>query len=158
MLALPADEGAEARWSVDRIQVLVFGVQVALARTLMDWGLVPDAVIGQPGRGGGCVVSGALSLDDGARVIVTRSLACRPVPERVPWRSSILLDEAAPLIARFAEVSVAVHLSSRELVLSGANAAMDAALAELEAAGRRCQRVAWINASHCAKWIRCFSI
>jgi acyl transferase domain-containing protein len=115
--------------------------------------LVPDAVIGQSlGEVATAVVSGALSLDDGARVIVTRSLA-------VSTRSGkgamavvdLTLDEAAPLIARFAEVSVAVHLSPRELVLSGANAAMDAALAELEAAGRRCQRVAVDYASHCAE-------
>ena len=153
VLALPTDEGAEARWSVDRIQVLVFSVQVALARTLMDWGLVPDAVIGQSlGEVAAAVISGALLLDDGARVIVARSLA-------VSTRSGqgamavvdCTVDEATPVIARFPEVSVAVHLSPRELVLSGPNGAMDALLAALAASGCRCQRVAVDYASHCAE-------
>ena len=109
-LALPVDEGANALGSVDRIQVLVFGVQVALARTLMDWGLVPNAVIGQSlgQEAAAAVVSGASSA--GRR----RAGHRHPKPRcGDAYRDGgmavvdLTLNEAEDILATLPEISVA---------------------------------------------------
>ena len=59
---------------VDRIQPTLFTMQVALAATMMAYGARPGAVIGHSlGEAAAAVVAGALSLDDGVRVICRRS-------------------------------------------------------------------------------------
>jgi polyketide synthase 5 len=59
---------------IDRIQPTLFTMQVALAATMKSYGVMPGAVIGHSmGEAAAAVVAGALSLDDGVRVICRRS-------------------------------------------------------------------------------------
>jgi acyl transferase domain-containing protein/acyl carrier protein len=59
---------------IDRIQPALFTMQVALAATMRAYGVQPGAVIGHSmGEAAAAVVAGALSLDDGVRVICRRS-------------------------------------------------------------------------------------
>jgi polyketide synthase 5 len=59
---------------IDRIQPTLFSMQVALAATTRSYGVRPGAVIGHSlGEVAAAVVSGALSLEDGVRVICRRS-------------------------------------------------------------------------------------
>lgn len=59
---------------IDRIQPALFTMQVALAATMRAHGVQPGAVIGHSmGEAAAAVVSGALSLEDGVRVICRRS-------------------------------------------------------------------------------------
>jgi polyketide synthase 5 len=59
---------------IDRVQPTVFAIQVALAATMAAHGARPGAVIGHSmGETAAAVVAGALSLDDGVRVICRRS-------------------------------------------------------------------------------------
>ena len=59
---------------IDRIQPTLFTMQVALAATMRSYGVRPGAVIGHSlGEAAAAVVAGALSLEDGARVICRRS-------------------------------------------------------------------------------------
>jgi polyketide synthase 5 len=59
---------------IDRIQPTLFTMQVALAATMKAYGVRPGAVIGHSlGEAAAAVVAGALSLEDGARVICRRS-------------------------------------------------------------------------------------
>ncbi|MGE0783503.1 sulfolipid-1 biosynthesis phthioceranic/hydroxyphthioceranic acid synthase [Mycolicibacterium sp.] len=59
---------------IDRVQPTLFTMQVALAATMRSYGVAPGAVIGHSlGEVAAAVVAGALSLDDGARVICRRS-------------------------------------------------------------------------------------
>ena len=59
---------------VDRIQPTLFTMQVALAATMKSYGVAPGAVIGHSmGEVAAAVVAGALSLEDGVRVICRRS-------------------------------------------------------------------------------------
>ena len=59
---------------IDRIQPALFTMQVALAATMRAYGVQPGAVIGHSmGEAAAAVVAGALSLEDGVRVICRRS-------------------------------------------------------------------------------------
>ncbi len=59
---------------IDRIQPTLFTMQVALAATMKAYGVFPGAVIGHSmGEAAAAVVAGALSLEDGVRVICRRS-------------------------------------------------------------------------------------
>jgi acyl transferase domain-containing protein len=59
---------------IDRIQPALFTMQVALADTMKAYGVQPGAVIGHSmGEAAAAVVAGALTLDDGVRVICRRS-------------------------------------------------------------------------------------
>jgi polyketide synthase 5 len=59
---------------IDRIQPTLFTMQVALAATMRSYGVGPGAVIGHSlGEAAAAVVAGALSLEDGVRVICRRS-------------------------------------------------------------------------------------
>jgi polyketide synthase 5 len=64
----------EAVTGIDRIQPTLFTMQVALAATMRAYGVRPGAVIGHSlGEAAAAVVAGALSLEDGVRVICRRS-------------------------------------------------------------------------------------
>ncbi|WP_405090140.1 acyltransferase domain-containing protein [Micromonospora sp. NBC_01392] len=66
--------------SVDRIQTMIFAVQVGLAAVWRSYGVRPDAVIGHSvGELAAAVTSGALSLDDGARLSCRRSKLLRRI-------------------------------------------------------------------------------
>jgi polyketide synthase 5 len=59
---------------IDRVQPTLFTMQVALAATMHSYGVRPGAVIGHSlGEAAAAVVAGALSLEDGVRVICRRS-------------------------------------------------------------------------------------
>src|SRR5262249_5886508 len=59
---------------IDRVQPTLFTMQVALAATMKSYGVVPGAVIGHSmGEAAAAVVAGALSLEDGVRVVCRRS-------------------------------------------------------------------------------------
>jgi polyketide synthase 5 len=62
---------------IDRVQPTIFAMQVALAATMKSYGVVPGAVIGHSlGEVAAAVAAGALSLEDGVRVICRRSTLC----------------------------------------------------------------------------------
>lgn len=59
---------------INRVQPTLFAMQVALAATMRSHGVRPGAVIGHSlGEVAAAVVAGALTLDDGVRVICRRS-------------------------------------------------------------------------------------
>ncbi|WP_179473477.1 sulfolipid-1 biosynthesis phthioceranic/hydroxyphthioceranic acid synthase [Mycolicibacterium vinylchloridicum] len=68
---------AETVEGIHRVQPTIFAVQVAMAATMRSYGVAPGAVIGHSlGEVAAAVVSGALSLEDGVKVICRRSLLC----------------------------------------------------------------------------------
>ncbi|PJE06461.1 sulfolipid-1 biosynthesis phthioceranic/hydroxyphthioceranic acid synthase [Mycobacterium sp.] len=68
---------AETVTGIDRVQPTLFVMQVALAEAMRARGVRPGAVIGHSlGEVSAAVVAGALSLQDGLRVICRRSRLC----------------------------------------------------------------------------------
>ncbi|SPM35482.1 polyketide synthase [Mycobacterium rhizamassiliense] len=69
-----AMSAAETVSGIDRVQPTIFAMQVALAETMKSYGVHPGAVIGHSlGEAAAAVVAGALSLEDGLKVICRRS-------------------------------------------------------------------------------------
>ena len=112
----------------DRIQPTLFTMQVALAATMRSYGVRPSAVIGHSlGEAAAAVVAGALSLEDGLRVICRRSrlmsrIAGAGATASVELPAQQVLSE---LMARgINDVVVAVVASPQSTVIAGATQAV----------------------------------
>ncbi|MDM3973128.1 sulfolipid-1 biosynthesis phthioceranic/hydroxyphthioceranic acid synthase [Mycobacterium marseillense] len=108
----------------DRVQPTLFAMQVALAATMKAYGVRPGAVIGHSlGEAAAAVVAGAISLEDGVRVICRRSrlmsrVAGAGATASVELPAQQVLSE---LTARgINDVVVAVVASPQSTVIAGA--------------------------------------
>ncbi|MEV4054636.1 type I polyketide synthase, partial [Amycolatopsis sp. NPDC049688] len=142
---------AEALTRVDVVQPALWAVMVSLAELWRSFGVVPDAVVGHSqGEIAAAVVSGALSLEDGARVVALRSRAILALAG-----GGGMVSVAAPLAAVEARLtdglSIAAVNGPAAVVVSGAPAALDALVAACEADGVRAKRIPVDYASHSAQ-------
>ncbi|MFE6398041.1 type I polyketide synthase [Streptomyces alboflavus] len=145
-----ADDGAGDR--VDVVQPVLWAVLVSLAELWRSYGVEPAAVVGHSqGEIAAACVAGALSLDDGARVVSLRS---RLVAERLAGAGGMVSVTApvADVRARLAEFGDRLALAAvngpSSVVLSGDPKALDALVAACERDGVRARRVAVDYASH----------
>ncbi|WP_128382275.1 type I polyketide synthase, partial [Streptomyces cavernae] len=140
---------------VDVVQPVTWAVMVSLARLWQDCGVVPAAVVGHSqGEIAAAVVAGALSLEDGARVVALRSSLIGARLSGPGGMASVSLPEedVAALIAPWADrLSVAAVNSATATVVSGDSAALDELLATCEDTGVRSRRIAVDYASHSAQ-------
>ncbi len=106
-----------------RLQPTVFAVQIALAATMKAYGARPGAVIGYSmGEVAAAVVSGALSLEDGVRVICRRSrlmsrIAGAGIMASVEMPAKQVLSELT--LGGIKDVVVGVVASPQSTVISG---------------------------------------
>ncbi|MBH0777934.1 acyltransferase domain-containing protein [Nocardia sp. NEAU-351] len=106
---------------VDRIQTMIFVMQVGLARMWRSYGVTPGAVIGHSvGEIAAAVATGALSLADGARLICRRSILLRRVAGKGAMAmATIPLHEAAERLSGRTDLVAAIASSPLQCVLSG---------------------------------------
>ncbi|MGE2813699.1 sulfolipid-1 biosynthesis phthioceranic/hydroxyphthioceranic acid synthase [Mycobacterium heidelbergense] len=108
----------------DRIQPTLFTMQVALAATMASYGVRPGAVIGHSlGEAAAAVAAGALSLEDGVRVICRRSRLMSRVAGAGATASVELPAQQvfSELMARgINDVVVAIVASPQSSVIAGA--------------------------------------
>jgi polyketide synthase 5 len=137
---------------VERVQPTLFAMQVALAATLRSYGVRPGAVVGHSlGEAAAAVVAGALSLEDGARVICRRSrlmarIAGSGAMAAVELPAERVRDE---LVARGVDdVVVSVVSSPQSTVVGGATQAVRELIAAWEQRGVLAREVAVDVASH----------
>lgn len=135
----------------DVVQPALFAMYVGLAAMWRAWGVEPSAVVGHSqGEVAAAVVSGALSLADGARIVALRA---RAVQDHAPDGAMGLVErpvgEVMEELAAYGEaLSVAVVNTARSTVVAGDAGALDRFLAQMEATGAYCQRVDVDYASH----------
>ncbi|MFD8114258.1 type I polyketide synthase [Streptomyces microflavus] len=135
----------------DVVQPALFAMYVGLAAMWRAWGVEPSAVVGHSqGEVAAAVVSGALSLADGARIVALRA---RAVQDHAPDGAMGLVErpvgEVTEELAAYGEaLSVAVVNTARSTVVAGDAEALDRFLAQMEATGAYCQRVDVDYASH----------
>ncbi|WP_372665979.1 SDR family NAD(P)-dependent oxidoreductase [Amycolatopsis kentuckyensis] len=108
---------------VEVVQPALWAVMVSLAGLWRSFGVEPDAVVGHSqGEIAAACVAGALSLEDGARVVVTRSRLIAEKLAGLGAMASVTLPEGHVLDDR---LSVAVVNSPASVVMSGDPEAID---------------------------------
>ncbi|MFH9227189.1 type I polyketide synthase [Streptomyces lydicus] len=138
---------------VDVVQPVTWAVMVSLAELWRSVGVVPDAVLGHSqGEIAAAVVAGALSLEDGARVVALRSQVIGRELAGRGGMASIALPEAEvrQRIAKTAALGVAAVNGLSSTVVSGDADAVEAFVVACEADGVRARRIAVDYASHSA--------
>ncbi|MEZ0015240.1 type I polyketide synthase, partial [Kitasatospora sp. GAS206B] len=141
---------------VDVVQPVLWAVMVSLAEVWRAAGVRPNAVIGHSqGEIAAAVVAGALSLEDGARVVALRSRAIAGGLAGLGGMVSVNLpvSDVRERLAVWGEsrISVAAVNGPSSVVVSGEPAALDELLASCEADGVRARRVPVDYASHSAQ-------
>jgi acyl transferase domain-containing protein/acyl carrier protein len=136
---------------IDVVQPLTFLLQVSLASLWRSWGVEPEMVIGHSlGEVAAAAISGALSLEDAAKVICLRSRLMR----RRSGDGGMLAVDLPPasleeVLAPYAgRVSVAVENSRTACALSGDEAALAEIRRQLEERGVFCRNVQVDVAAH----------
>ncbi|HEX8118182.1 MAG TPA: type I polyketide synthase, partial [Pyrinomonadaceae bacterium] len=135
---------------IDVVQPLLFAVQVGLAAVWRSWGVEPDAVVGHSmGEVAAAHVSGALSLEDAARVICLRGRLLR----RLSGRGAMAVvelpaEQAEAAIASEQGVEVAASNGPRTTVVSGEAEAVRRLVAKWQAGNVYSREVAVDAASH----------
>ncbi len=137
---------------IDRVQPTIFAMQVALAETMRAYGVRPGAVIGHSlGEAAAAVVAGALSLDDGLRVICRRSrlmtrIAGSGAMASVELPAQQVLSELS--MRGLSDVALSVVASPTSTVVGGATASIRALVAAWEEKDVMAREVAVDVASH----------
>ncbi|GGW54704.1 phthiocerol synthesis polyketide synthase type I PpsA [Streptomyces lucensis JCM 4490] len=136
--------------TVDRIQTMIFAVQVALAAVWRSYGAAPAAVIGHSvGEIAAAVAADALSLTDGARLICRRSRLLRRVAGHGAMAmASVSFEEAERRLAGRTDVVPAIAASPHSAVVAGDPAAIEALVEQWQAEDVQMRRVASDVAFH----------
>ncbi|MCI3928605.1 type I polyketide synthase [Streptomyces sp. AN091965] len=151
MDVLRAADGAPPLERPDVVQPALFAVGVGLAGLWRDHGVEPTAVLGHScGEISAAAVSGALSLDDGARVVALWSQAQATLSGRGEMVSVMasLADVEAQLADYEGQVGVAAVNGPRSVIVSGDTEAATELTARLTAAGLHARRIAVGLAAH----------
>ncbi|GHI10416.1 beta-ketoacyl synthase [Streptomyces cellostaticus] len=149
---LRGDATPELLERVDVVQPASFAVMVGLAAVWASVGVEPDAVLGHSqGEIAAACVSGALSLEDAAKVVALRSQAIASQLAGRGGMASVALTEgeAVARLERWSDrVEVAAVNGPSSVVIAGDAEALDEALQALSDDGVRVRRVAVDYASH----------
>ncbi len=138
---------------IERVQPAIFTMQVALAATMKSYGVRPGAVVGHSlGEAAAAVVAGALSLEDGVRVICRRSRLMSRIAGAGAMASVELPAQQvfSELMARGVDddVVVAVVASPQSTVIGGATQTVREVVAAWEQRDIMAREVAVDVASH----------
>lgn len=136
--------------TIDRVQTMIFVMQLGLARLWNAYGVAPEAVIGHSvGEIAAAVTAGAMSVADGARLICRRSRLLR----RAEGKGAMVMvglsfEEAADRLAGRTDLVAAIASAPGSTVLSGDVAAVEEVVNEWPAEGIVVRRVASDVAFH----------
>ncbi|MFD7412635.1 type I polyketide synthase [Kitasatospora purpeofusca] len=147
----PDAPGAPAGDRADVVQPLLFAVTVSLAALWRSHGVEPAAVLGHSvGEVTAAAVSGALSLDDSARVVALWSQAQATLAGQGDMVSVMApADEVEPRLRRWdGRLVVAAHNGPRSVIVSGDRDAAAELLADLAADAVHARRIAVGLAAH----------
>ncbi|MBN6052855.1 acyltransferase domain-containing protein [Nonomuraea sp. RK-328] len=136
--------------TIDRVQTMIFVMQLGLARLWNAYGVAPKAVIGHSvGEIAAAVTAGAMTVADGARLICRRSRLLRQAEGKGAMvMVDLSFEEAAQRLAGRTDLVAAISSAPGSTVLSGDVAAVEAIVDEWPAEGIVVRRVASDVAFH----------
>ncbi|MFI2646035.1 SDR family NAD(P)-dependent oxidoreductase, partial [Streptomyces sp. NPDC018610] len=144
--------GAPSLERVDVVQPVSWAVMVSLAALWRSYGVEPSAVVGHSqGEIAAACVAGALSLQDGARVVALRSQAIAAGLAGHGGMVSLALDAeavAARITAWDGRIEIAALNGPTSVVVAGEPQALDELIASCEAEEIRARRIPVDYASH----------
>ena len=119
----------------DRIQMMIFAMQVALAEVWYERGIRPAAVIGHSvGEIAAAVVAGILDIADGARLICRRSTLLRRVAgDGAMAMVNLPFEEAQRRLAGHEGVCAAISAAPASTVVAGDAAVLDVVVKQWDA-------------------------
>ncbi|MFT3738025.1 MAG: alpha/beta fold hydrolase [Breznakibacter sp.] len=137
---------------INVIQPYLFAMQIALARLWMAKGIMPASVAGHSmGEVAAAYTAGALSMDDAANIICTRSILMNTLSGQGGAMAVTELDkqQAEELVAKHhGKISLAVLNSPKSTVLAGDTQIIESILADLTERNLFCRQVKVDVASH----------
>ncbi|WP_208972943.1 type I polyketide synthase [Streptomyces malaysiensis] len=149
---LRGDVPAEMLERIEVVQPALFSVMVGLAAVWESVGVVPDAVVGHSqGEIAAACVSGALSLEDAARIVVLRSqlFADELVGRGAVASVALSGQDAEELLAPYGgRLAIAGVNSPRSVTVAGAHEPLEELVAALTGRGIRARIVPSTVASH----------
>ena len=132
-------------------QPALFAVEYALAELWRSWGVEPTAVLGHSvGEYVAACVAGVFSLEDGLKLIAERGRLMGALPPGGEM-AAVFADEARvtkAIAAHREAVSIAAVNGPKNIVISGAGAAVQAIVKSLEAEGIKSRRLVVSHAFH----------
>ncbi|HEY5197247.1 MAG TPA: beta-ketoacyl synthase N-terminal-like domain-containing protein [Solirubrobacteraceae bacterium] len=146
-------ERREEITAIERLQPVLFAVQVALTRLLRANGLTPAAVVGHSlGELAAAVAVGALSARDGARVVALRSrllatlagTGAMALLELSPEQLAAMLGERDGV-----EIEIAAFNAPGQVAVAGAPAQVRELVGSVEARGLLAKLIKSTVAGHC---------
>ncbi len=128
-------------------QPAVFAVEHALARVLMEWGILPRALVGYSlGEYTAACLAGVLPFEDALRLVARRAKKISQLPAGAMLSVALLEEEARRLVSD--RISLAAINGPAVSVLAGPPDAIDALAAELAEKGVATRRLPTTHAFH----------
>ncbi|MER0242749.1 type I polyketide synthase, partial [Streptomyces sp. HSW2009] len=146
--------GAADLGRVDVVQPVLWAVMVSLAAVWADQGVTPSAVVGHSqGEIAAAVVAGALTIEDGAKVVALRSKALRKLAGGGAMASlGMSQQEAEPWLAELGQQAPAVVVAAvngpGSVVVSGPPEQVRHAVSRFQETGGRARLIDVDYASH----------
>ncbi|WP_197415818.1 polyketide synthase Pks13 [Mycobacterium sp. IS-1742] len=141
---------------IEKVQLVIFAIQIALGELLRHHGAKPGAVIGQSlGEAAAAYFSGGLSLEDATRTICSRSHLMGE-GEAMLFGEYIRLmalveysaDEIKTVFSDYPDLEVCVYAAPTQTVIGGPPEQVDAIIARAEQEGKFARKFQTKGASH----------
>ncbi|KUI37252.1 polyketide synthase [Mycobacterium sp. GA-2829] len=141
---------------IEKVQLVIFAIQIALGELLRHHGAKPGAVIGQSlGEAAAAYFAGGLSLEDATRTICSRSHLMGE-GEAMLFGEYIRLmalveysaDEIKTVFSDYPDLEVCVYAAPTQTVIGGPPEQVDAIIARAEAEGKFARKFQTKGASH----------
>ncbi|MGF1541128.1 MAG: alpha/beta fold hydrolase [Pleurocapsa sp.] len=129
-------------------QPAIFSLEYALAQMWMDWGIIPNAVMGHSvGEYVAATIAGVFSLEDGLKLIAQRGKLMQALPQEGSMYAVFASEELIKsLIAPLADrVAIAAINNYQSVTISGETHALEQIISKLESQGIKYKQ---LNVSH----------
>ncbi|MFC4374190.1 acyltransferase domain-containing protein [Nocardia halotolerans] len=142
-----AEEPAVPIDHVTRAQPLLFAVDYALGRMVMNWGFRPDVLIGHSiGEMVAAVFAEIFSLQEAVGIVLDRVRRLADAPPGGMLAVAAAVDEVERYLSQL--TAVAAVNAPKQTILAGPSAELDVIAAELRTAGKASRRVPSLTAFH----------